>query len=337
MNKKFIAMALIGLFIAVTVMRVGAQEKIVFNSITPKSRFEFVRHTYDKTPTAVVGYLFMPPNAVGQVPAVVLSHGSNGIGGSAPTNHPWVLALVSWGYAVFVVDSFAPRGVTSVATNVALLDPMANVADALNALKLLAADPRIDAHRIVHMGFSKGGGAALDTYFDMFRHGVISGDLKFAANIPVYPNGCNMKFRADAGNTNRAPMLVLLAERDDVTIATACIDYINELNADDDLSIKYKVYKGGYHGFDSNIRYLFVVGGEVAEQCDIEIMLTDVPGSGVHAIDKRTHQQINDFAGLNQAWKACKSDKGYTVAGDDKLRAEAMRDVHAFLISVFGS
>ena len=62
---------------------------------------------------------------------------------------------------------------------------MANLADALAALKLLATHPRIDPARIGVMGFSRGGQVALYSSLEPLRRGVIDGDL---ALPPTWPS-----------------------------------------------------------------------------------------------------------------------------------------------------
>ncbi|MDB5776101.1 MAG: dienelactone hydrolase [Herbaspirillum sp.] len=309
-------------------------ERIEFDSVTPKGRFEMVRHTGDNKPVKVFGDLIMPTNTTGPVPAVVISHGSDGVG---PALYDvWAAAFVKWGYAAFIVDSFTPRGISSTGQDQSMLDPMANVADAINALKLLAADPRIDKTRIANIGFSRGGGVAIDTYFDMYRHGILKDDLKFAANIPVYPNGCNVKYRTDWANTNHAPMLMLLAEKDDSTPAKDCVAYADELNAADGLNIQYKIYQGAYHGFDGHSQYHMSLGGESGRNCDMEVKLTDVPGSGLgEAIDKKTGQPIIGFDAWGNTYAACRLRKGYIIEGNPRLSAEAVHDVQEFLKATF--
>jgi dienelactone hydrolase len=131
----------------------------------------------------------------------------------------WAKALNNAGVAVFIIDSFKPRGIDSTTNNQGQVDVSANVADALHGLKLLATHPQIDGKRIFHMGGSRGGTAVFETYWDMVRKADITDDLKFAGHIPLYQGNCNTRLRFDRGNTNKAPMLAFLGGADDGTPA----------------------------------------------------------------------------------------------------------------------
>ena len=99
---------------------------------------------------------------------MVIAHGSGGI--LAGREDAWAARLNGLGIATFVVDSFAPRGLSSTARDQSRLSTMANLADALAALKLLATHPRIDPARIGVMGFSRGGQVALYSSLEPLRH-----------------------------------------------------------------------------------------------------------------------------------------------------------------------
>jgi dienelactone hydrolase len=236
---------------------------------------------------------------------------------------------------VFIVDSFRPRGVASTEQQQGALDPMANVADTLNALVLLANDPRIDKSRIAEMGFSRGGNVAIDTYFDLFRHAVIPGDLKFAANIPVYPS-CAIRYRADATNTNHGPMLVLMGGKDDAGLASLCASYIDELNHTNNLNIQQKIYPNGWHGFDGYSRFQLARGAESARNCNMEVQLSAVAGNNIDAVDKTNGRKINTLQDWQQTYRSCRTFEGYHLSGDTSIRAEAEKDAVAFLKNTFG-
>ncbi len=207
----------------------GRAGRIEFQSITPPDRWQFVRKNLENTKTVTVfGELLMPKRVTGKVPAVLISHDSGGV--TPKLYDPWAKELNNAGIAVFIVDSFKPRGIGSTTNDQGQVDVSANVADALYGLKLLATHPQIDAKRIFHMGGSRGGTAVFETYWDMVRKAVITDDLKFAGHIPLYQGNCNTRFRFDRGNTNKAPMLALMGASDDGTPADACVAYYTELN-----------------------------------------------------------------------------------------------------------
>lgn len=305
--------------------------RIEFDSITPPDRWQFVRRVLDKTkPARVYGDLLMPGTAAGKVSAVVISHDSGGV--SAKLYDVWAKALNKAGFAVFLVDSFKPRGISNTTNDQGQLSVSADVADALNALKLLATHPQIDSRRIFHMGGSRGGTAAFETYWDMVRRAVISDDLKFAGHIPLYQGNCNTRFRFDRGNTNKAPMLALMGGADDGTPADACVAYYTELNRAG-ANIKWKVFPHAFHGFDGDGRQTYLNQGVTARNCTLEVFLTDVKGGGLgEARDYKAGTVINGWAQWNLAFSGCNS-RGFTVGENQAARAQSIRDVVEFVRS----
>lgn len=319
------------LAIAVPVSDVAAGQtgRIEFNSITPPDRWQFVRKNMDNTKAATVyGDLLMPRRVAGKVPAVVISHDSGGV--NAKLFDVWAHNLNDVGIAVFIVDSFKPRGIDSTTNNQGQVDVSANTADALFALKLLATHPQIDSKRIFHMGGSRGGTSVFETYFDLVRKAVITDDLKFAGNIPIYQGNCNTRFRYDRGNTNRAPMLGLLGGADDGTPAGACVAYYSELKAAG-VNVTWKVYPGAFHNFDGSTQQTYLAQGITAKNCSIEVFLTDVKGSGLgEARDYKTGVIINGWSEWNKAFTACNS-RGFTVAANSNAKEQAVKDVIEFV------
>lgn len=309
----------------------GQTGRIEFDSITPPDRWQFVRKNLDNTKAAIVsGDLLMPGKTSGKVPAVLISHDSGGV--TAKLYDVWAKELNSAGIAVFIVDSYKPRGIDSSTNNQGLVDVSANVADALYGLKLLATHPRIDAKRIFHMGGSRGGTAVFETYWDMVRKAVITDDLKFAGHIPLYQGNCNTRFRFDRGNTNRAPMLAIMGGADDGTPADACVAYYTELNRGG-ANIKWRVLPGAFHNFDGSTQQTYLAQGVTAKNCAIEVFLTDVKGGGLgEARNYKTGAPINGFGEWNRAFAACNT-RGFTVAANSNAREQAVKDVIDFVKS----
>ena len=84
--------------------------------MNPPNRWEYARLNMQNTKPAVVwGDLLMPKNINGKVPALVIMHGSAGVEPWAADL--WAAKLNPAGAAVFVVDSYKPRGVQETNTN----------------------------------------------------------------------------------------------------------------------------------------------------------------------------------------------------------------------------
>ena len=125
--------------------------RIEFDSMNPPDRWQYARLNMQNTKHQVVwGDLLMPKNVNGKVPALVLSHGSSGI--SPAAYDVWAAKMNDAGVAIFIIDSFRPRGVDQTATDQSKVTFPAQTADALNALRVLATHPQIDSTRIYNIG-----------------------------------------------------------------------------------------------------------------------------------------------------------------------------------------
>lgn len=108
----------------------GQTGRIEFISKTPAHRWALVRGRLGAD-VPIFGDLLMPADAQGKVPALVFSHGSEGV--SSLYFDVWAKALNAAGYAVFVVNSFKPRNEERVtgATKQLTWNTTANTTDAL--------------------------------------------------------------------------------------------------------------------------------------------------------------------------------------------------------------
>src|SRR5438477_3583299 len=122
-------------------------------------------------PSIIDGFL-TKPDGPGPFPGIVHLHGCGGLPDDVKrgANHFWSERLVSWGYAVVVVDSFTARGIN----NSCSVEAVPRVADAIGALAWLAQQSFIDANRIAVMGFSAGAIATLSVAeardFELFEN-----------------------------------------------------------------------------------------------------------------------------------------------------------------------
>ena len=95
-------------------------EIIPFTSTTLKDP-EFLAGGQGGQTVTLAGELRLPKSTGGKVPAVVLLHGSGGLGGTGFFIDEWSKALNEQGIATFAVDSFAGRGIVSTTVDQAQL------------------------------------------------------------------------------------------------------------------------------------------------------------------------------------------------------------------------
>ncbi|EJL87940.1 dienelactone hydrolase-like enzyme [Herbaspirillum sp. CF444] len=303
-----------------------AQQKISFLSAEYANKFEMAKK--QGKPIEIFGYLTMPTVPVsGKIPVVIIAHGSAGV--QSKDTGFWAPYFNKLGFASFVVDSFAPRGVTSTVDDQSLVSNAADTADAFQALKFIAADPRFDAGRIGIIGFSRGGIAANETSTKSFRDNVLRDDknLQFAFHIPVYAGCQNSRYRKN-GSFDRtgAPMLFLMGGKDDYTPAKFCLDQIKGLQEEYPGVVDYRVYEGANHSFDGNQGAHYLQMGMSSRDCPM--VETDIPSWSRRVV--LTGQRLTP-AEENQMYKDCVK-RGVTVGSyDNKYRDMAARDVEDFL------
>ena len=100
----------------------------------------------------------------------------------------WTLmapVLVERGYAVVLLDSFSPRGFSSVCTNKFQMWQESRVVDAIAVLKALKGDSRIDPARIALGGHSNGAVTAFMASFTQAAQVVKADALGYAAYFAV--------------------------------------------------------------------------------------------------------------------------------------------------------
>jgi dienelactone hydrolase len=222
-------------------------EILPFTSTTLKDS-EFLTGGQGGQAVTIGGELRLPKATGDKFPAVVLLHGSGGLGGTGAPVDEWSQELNDLGVATFAVDSFGGRGIVSTVADQAQLGRLNMVADAYRALELLAKHPRIDATRIAVMGFSRGGQSAL--YSAMTRLYQAKGpanNIRYAAHIAVYPD-CMTTYRDDT-DVNGVPIRILHGTADNYNPVAPCRDYADRLlTAKRD--VKLIEFPDAHHVFD---------------------------------------------------------------------------------------
>jgi dienelactone hydrolase len=204
---------------------------------------QFLTGSADGKPATVSGE-FRIAQGSGRLPVVVLMHGSSGVGA---TIEPWVHAFNAMGISTLVIDGFTGRGLTVVGPNQALLGRLNLIVDIYRSLEILAKHPRVDPERIVLMGFSRGGQAALFASLDRFNKLWNKSGIRFAAYIPFYPD-CSTSYVGDTDVADK-PIRIFHGTPDDYNPVASCKTYVARL-----LEAKRDVvlteYPDSEHAFD---------------------------------------------------------------------------------------
>jgi len=192
----------------------------------------------------LAGELRIPKPGTDLLPAVVLVHGSGGLGASSDR---WAQELNSIGVASFILDSFSGRGIVNTQNDQSQLNSLAMMVDAYRALTSLAGHSRIDPNRIAVMGFSKGAVAAVYSSSERFRklHG--PANVQFAAHIGLY-TPCNVRYSQD-DKTSSKPIRMFHGIADDYVSIEPCRAYAERLKkAGADVALAE--YADAHHAYD---------------------------------------------------------------------------------------
>jgi dienelactone hydrolase len=282
-------------------------------------------------PVLIAGELRLPKTGVGpagralccaaaKLPAVVLLHGSGGIGGAGAPVDEWSRDLNQLGIATLTLDSFSGRGIRSTTLDQAQLGRLNMVVDAYRALGMLAKDERIDPARIAVMGFSRGGQSAL--YSAMSRLYRLQGPkegAQFAAHLAVYPD-CMTSYKDDTEVAR--PIRIFHGTADDYNPVAPCRLYVERLiHANRD--VKLIEYADAAHVFDGPVlkKPVILTGATTNRRCRL---FEDAQSLIVNAETKQPFTYGD----------AC-VEKGPTIAFNEAAYTKAHADVRAFLSGLF--
>ncbi len=197
------------------------------------------------TPATLAGELRIPKPGSDRLPAVVLIHGSGGVGGNVDA---WAREINALGVAAFILDSFSGRGIVSTVSDQSQLDSLAMIIDAYRALSALASHPRIDPERIAVMGFSKGAVPAVYSSNERFRKLYDPASVSFAAHIGLY-TPCNVQYR-DYDKVTGAPIRLFHGIADDYVAIAPCRAYVERLRRAG-ADVVLTEYPDAFHAYDS--------------------------------------------------------------------------------------
>jgi dienelactone hydrolase len=268
------------------------------------------------SPLARFGAELRLPAGPTRVPAVVLLHGSAGIGVNV---NRWADELNGLGVGAFLVDSFTGRGIVQTVTDQSQLSSLAMIMDAYRGLAILSKHSAIDPSRIAVMGFSKGGFAALYASLKRFQRMYGSTGLGFAAYVPFYP-ACNTMYLEDEQVSGR-PIRIFHGAEDNYVPVEPCRKYVQRLRRAG-ADVQLTEYAGAQHAFDNPLysphRSLpdAIITGDCVRQ------------------ERTVGAIINVATGETFRWTDTCVKRGGTVGYDAAATAAATIEVKSFLSEV---
>ncbi len=186
------------------------------------------------------GELVLPQAAAPPYPAVIVLHGCNGV-----SRHVRRLAkrLAGWGYAALVVDSFRPRGLSTICNRGGTFPAVRRVADVFAAAAYLRGRKDIDAAHIGAIGLSHGAWTVLFATAERFVTAAHARPLQ--AVIAYYPRCPAFAFPLVTD------IQIFIGDADDWTPAKRCIDWAAKYPPATQYRPLLKVYPGATHAFDA--------------------------------------------------------------------------------------
>jgi dienelactone hydrolase len=277
---------------------------------------QFLLGAKDGKPVHIGAELRLPPGT-SRIPAVVLIHGSGGVGANVDG---WAQELNSIGIGALILDTFTGRGITQTITDQSQLASFCMVLDAYKGLELLATHPRIDPRRIAVMGFSKGGFAAMYASMRRFQRMWGPPNIEFAAYIPFYAR-CDTPYLEDE-NVSDHPIRFFHGAADDYVPVAPTRLFVERLKrAGKDVQLV--VYEGARHSFDNPLN--------PAVLSFPEAMLSN----NCRRAEKEPGNVVNLDTGKPFTWNDACVTRGATVGYSPGAREESVKAVKDFLRAQF--
>ncbi len=301
-------------------------EEFALDSRSPVSVTELMAG--EGAPTKVDAHLWMPENARGRVPAVVLFNCGNTMVREKEGYYSDVFHRM--GYAVLIVNSLSARAPgTSLSGADVFHFRLATMVDAIVALKTLAADRRIDSKRIAIMGWSNGGMSILGGAIEELLVKYAGPGLQFAAIVPISPQ-CGV---ATLGARFTSTLILSFhGEKDDFMSLKPCQFYRQEAAARG-ANFEMVVYPGDYHNWEmpfavrrdptqSSLRDCYVVTDLAQHSARMGTGATLTPATP-------------NFVETIAAYLRSCSSMGITEGYDERSRADTHSRIPAFIQRAF--
>jgi dienelactone hydrolase len=291
-------------------------------SASPLNYHQAVSRPADMPKVSVDGKLFLPASRPSKkLPLVMIVPGSLGV---APSHVAHAEALTRGGFATFVLDSFAARGVTSTVANQTQFSFAASAYDVLAAWKVLAALPEIDATKI------GGGSAVLTAATRRFADAIVGKDAGLHGVLAAYPWSGHQFLDPAVGTTT---VRVLMGDADEWCSPMQVQGHLQAMRlCGGDTSMR--LIAGAHHSFDRGTGISDIPNASVSPAAPTAYLADD--GALIHPVKGEADPALVDRDLMVYALKAGYGRKGARI-GSRPGEAELFRDdMLAFWTGLFG-
>lgn len=190
------------------------------------------------------GSLIFPDEKKDKYPLVICMHGSMGWRGH---HHEHSVNFLNNGFAIFRVNSFDARQVTSIVEDQIQVTLATVMSDCFNALKILSKHPDIDGSKIFIAGWSLGGSTAIYSAWEPLAEKLAPDGERFAGHLAFYPGAFMWP---EEMRWSKAPIMTLIGADDDYTPAIL-IEKLSPAINENGGNSKVITYEDSHHSFDS--------------------------------------------------------------------------------------
>lgn len=232
-------------FIATVLIALSASESVSAQTLE-EGQTGYVYYESDSGDVTLNGKIQLPDRVERQVPAIILVHGSGGIG---YREDAWGELFRDNGYATMVIDMFGPRNFTAMSGR-----NVGSAQDIFDAFNVLIKHPNVDPDQISVMGWSWGANLTVSSTLHTKENG---NGHTLKSMVSMYPN-CQLTGVSEKGS-EKAEILVVIGSKDTYTNVELCEELVATASARGRRA-RLIVYDGAYHGFDGDKSLTFTHG-----------------------------------------------------------------------------
>ncbi len=221
----------------------GDEGVVPYKSSNPFEFFHILNST-ECDEQDMFGSLIFPDEKRDKYPLVICMHGSMGWRGH---HHEHSVNFLNNGFAIFRVNSFDARQVTSIVEDQIQVTLATVMSDCFNALKILSQHPDIDASKIFIAGWSLGGSTAIYSAWEPLAEKLAPDGERFAGHLAFYPGAFMWP---EEMRWSKAPIMTLIGADDDYTPAIL-IEKLSPAINENGGNSQVITYEDSHHSFDS--------------------------------------------------------------------------------------